>query len=43
VLLSIWADVGEHMRRLLEESTLADVAAITRGESPWPAAVTADR
>lgn len=43
VLLSIWADVGEHMRRLLEESTLADVAAITRGESPWPTTITADR
>ena len=36
VLLSIWADVGEQMRRLLEESTLADVAAISRGEAPWP-------
>lgn len=43
VLLSIWADVGEHMRRLLEESTLADVAAITRGEAPWPDTVTSDR
>lgn len=43
VLLSIWADVGEHMRRLLEESTLADVAAITRGEAPWPDSVGSDR
>ncbi len=36
VLLSIWADVGEHMRTLLEESTLADVTAISRGEAAWP-------
>ncbi len=37
VLLSIWAHVGEQMRQLLEGSTLADVAAISRGEAPWPA------
>ncbi len=36
VLLSIWAGVGETMRRLLEESSLADIAAISRGEAPWP-------
>lgn len=36
VLLSVWANVGEHMRRLLEGRTLADVAAIARGEAPWP-------
>jgi len=36
VLLSIWGHVGEQMRRLLEGSTLADVAAISRGEAPWP-------
>ena len=36
VLLSIWAHVGEEMRRILEGSTLADVAAITRGEAAWP-------
>ena len=36
VLLAVWADVGEHMRRLLEQRTLADMAAITRGEAPWP-------
>lgn len=39
VLLSIWANVGEHMRRLLEESTLADVAEIANGEAPWPTTV----
>ena len=36
VLLAVWADVGEHMRTLLEQRTLADMAAITRGEAPWP-------
>lgn len=36
VLLSIWGHVGEQMRLLLEASTLADVAAISRGEAPWP-------
>jgi Rrf2 family iron-sulfur cluster assembly transcriptional regulator len=36
VLLSIWGHVGEHMRGLLEGSTLADIAAISRGEAPWP-------
>lgn len=36
VLLSIWGHVGEHMRELLEGSTLADIAAISRGEAPWP-------
>lgn len=40
VLLSVWANVGEHMRRLLEGRTLADVAAIARGDAPWPEALT---
>jgi Rrf2 family iron-sulfur cluster assembly transcriptional regulator len=40
VLLAIWANVGEHMRRLLEAQTLADIAAIARGEAPWPDPVT---
>ena len=40
VLLAVWADVGEHMRQLLEGQTLADVAAIARGQAPWPAPVT---
>ena len=40
VLLAVWADVGEHMRKLLEGQTLADVAAIARGEAPWPDPVT---
>ena len=36
VLLAIWADVGEQMRRMLEGRTLADIAAIARDEAPWP-------
>ena len=40
VLLAEWAIVGEHMRRLLEGRTLADVAAVARGQAPWPEPVT---
>ena len=36
VLLAIWGDAGEHMRRFLESYHLADLARITRGEVPWP-------
>ena len=36
VLLAVWADVGEHMRRLLEGRTLADVAEIAKGQAAWP-------
>lgn len=36
VLLAIWAEVGEHMRRHLDGSTLADIAAMARGQEPWP-------
>jgi Rrf2 family iron-sulfur cluster assembly transcriptional regulator len=36
VLLAIWADVGDHMRSHLDGYTLADIAAITRGNRPWP-------
>jgi len=39
VLLAVWADAGEAMRRLLEDRTLADVAEIARGQAPWPAPV----
>ena len=39
VLLAVWSNVGEHMRRLLEGQTLADVASIARGEAPWPEAL----
>ena len=36
VLLSVWADVGEHMRRYLEAATLADVLSIAQGKAAWP-------
>src|SRR5436853_6549084 len=36
VLLAVWADVGDEMRRLLDALTLADVAGMARGEQPWP-------
>ena len=38
VLLAVWADVGDHMRRLLDGSTLADVRSIAQGLKPWPEA-----
>lgn len=37
VLLAIWGDVGEQMRRSLGGYTLAQLAAITSGDRPWPA------
>jgi Rrf2 family iron-sulfur cluster assembly transcriptional regulator len=36
VLLAIWGDVGDRMRDLLEGYSLADLAAITQGNRPWP-------
>jgi Rrf2 family protein len=36
VLLAIWHDVGGKMKALLEAYTLADLAAITDGNQPWP-------
>ena len=33
VLLAVWADVGEHMRRYLEAATLADIVRMARGEA----------
>jgi Rrf2 family protein len=36
VLLTIWAEVGDHMRRHLDASTLADIRDMTRGEKAWP-------
>lgn len=36
VLLSVWADVGETMRVMLERITLADLVSMARGRSPWP-------
>jgi Rrf2 family protein len=39
VLLAVWSNVGEKMRALLEEITLADLVEVTRGEAPWPGEV----
>jgi Rrf2 family iron-sulfur cluster assembly transcriptional regulator len=36
VLLSIWADVGQRMKSLLEAYTLDDLCGITQGRRPWP-------
>ena len=36
VLLAIWSDAGQQMRKMLEGYSLTDLAAITRGDSPWP-------
>ena len=36
VLLAIWGEVGDHMRKYLDSWTLADIAPIARGEAPWP-------
>ena len=39
VLLSVWADVGQHMRHHLDSFTLSDMVSRARGEAPAPAAV----
>lgn len=36
VLLAIWGTVGEQMRKLLDDMNLADIAAMARGQQPWP-------
>ena len=36
VLLAIWKEAGEVMRDYLEGFTLASIANVARGESPWP-------
>ena len=36
VLLGIWNEAGDHMRTYLEGFTLAGIAAIARGDAPWP-------
>lgn len=36
VLLGIWNKAGDHMRSYLEGFTLAGIADIARGDSPWP-------
>jgi Rrf2 family protein len=42
VLLAIWAEVGDHMRKYLDSWTLADIAPIAEGRSPWPGEIGAD-
>ncbi len=42
VLLSIWGMVSHHMRRHLDELTLADIATMARGDREWPVVETAD-
>ena len=36
VLLAVWADVAEHMRRHLDGLRLDDLARMARGEQDWP-------
>lgn len=36
VLLGIWHEAGDHMRDYLEGFTLAGIAEIARGGTPWP-------
>lgn len=38
VLLAIWSAVGSHMRHFLDSYTLADIATMARGDTPWPPA-----
>jgi Rrf2 family iron-sulfur cluster assembly transcriptional regulator len=37
VLLAIWKQAGDVMRRHLDGYTLASIATIAKGEAPWPA------
>jgi Rrf2 family protein len=41
VLLSVWADVGQHMREHLDSFTLSDMSRRARGEAPSPRPVLA--
>jgi Rrf2 family iron-sulfur cluster assembly transcriptional regulator len=36
VLLAIWKHTGDHMREHLAVFTLANVADVANGKSPWP-------
>jgi Rrf2 family transcriptional regulator, iron-sulfur cluster assembly transcription factor len=42
VLLAVWQMVSDHMRRHLDELTLADIASISRGERAWPVVAPVD-
>jgi Rrf2 family iron-sulfur cluster assembly transcriptional regulator len=37
VLLAVWGDLAEHMRRHLDGLHLADLVRMARGEQDWPA------
>jgi len=39
VLLTVWSEVGEHMRRHLDSFTLADMVSRARGSAPAPPAL----
>lgn len=41
VVLAVWDDVGEHMRRYLEAATLADLVSMAKGQGKWPSEVAA--
>ena len=36
VLLAVWSNVSDQMRRMLDALTLAEVASMARGERDWP-------
>ena len=36
VLLAVWAGISAQMRRHLDSFTLADIAAMARGQAEWP-------
>lgn len=36
VLLAVWSETATAMRSMLDSYTLADVAAMTNGQRPWP-------
>ncbi len=39
VLLAVWKQAGDVMRRHLEGYTLATIADIAKGDTPWPAPI----
>jgi Rrf2 family protein len=39
VLLAVWQQAGDVMRRHLEGYTLATIADIAKGDAPWPAPI----
>jgi DNA-binding IscR family transcriptional regulator len=36
VLLAVWAGISSQIRAHLDSFTLADIAAMARGEADWP-------